>query len=234
MARKIKVDNATLKRLARTERKRVEAVRPVRRYYLIVCEGEKTEPNYFKGLKADLPKGVLEYLKIEIEGTGKNTLSLVDDAQKLKELYLAETGRTVDKLWIVLDRDSFPANDFNGAILKCKNSNPAIGCAWSNEAFELWYLLHFQFYQNAMNRQQYKGLIEQNLRPYLGAEYNYQKNSLNMYQHLKTFGNPQQAIERAQQLAAPYDGQENYANHNPCTMVHLLIEELRTFIKEST
>ncbi|QEC72818.1 RloB domain-containing protein [Arachidicoccus ginsenosidivorans] len=26
-----------------------------------------------------------------------------------------------------------------------------VGCTWSNEAFELWYLLHFQYYENALH-----------------------------------------------------------------------------------
>ena len=46
MARKAKVDNHLKKRLERQERKRKENFRSIRQYYLIVCEGEKTEPLY--------------------------------------------------------------------------------------------------------------------------------------------------------------------------------------------
>ena len=59
MARKIKIPNERLKRFARDEQKRKKDFRAKRKYYLIVCEGEKTEPNYFQGMKDDLPKGVL-------------------------------------------------------------------------------------------------------------------------------------------------------------------------------
>lgn len=48
MARKIKIDNAELKRFARTQQKRQMGNRPNRQYFLIVCEGAKTEPNYFE------------------------------------------------------------------------------------------------------------------------------------------------------------------------------------------
>ena len=51
MARKIKIPNEHLKRFARQEQKRKLNVRTKRMYYLIVCEGEATEPNYFEGLK---------------------------------------------------------------------------------------------------------------------------------------------------------------------------------------
>lgn len=73
MARKIKISNEQLKRYARQEQKRKQNVRAKRMYYLIVCEGEATEPNYFEGLKQDLPNGVLTANQIDIEGTGHNT-----------------------------------------------------------------------------------------------------------------------------------------------------------------
>src|ERR1017187_5140523 len=119
MARKIKIPNETLKRYARAELKRKTDIRAKRKYYLIVCEGEKTEPNYFEGLKQDLPKGVLTAFQIDIEGSGRNTQSLIDEAVRLKGIYEKETNRPIDKLWAVFDRDSFAANDFNSAIIRC-------------------------------------------------------------------------------------------------------------------
>lgn len=152
MAKKVKISDERRERFSRTEQKRKQDVRSKRRYYLIVCEGAKTEPNYFEGLKKDLPKGILTAFQIDIEGTGRNTMSLIDEAIRLKAVYEKETSRPIDKLWTVFDRDSFSANDFNRAIQRCANARPEIGCAWSNEAFELWYLLHFHFYNNSMSR----------------------------------------------------------------------------------
>jgi hypothetical protein len=226
MARKIKIPNEHLKRYARQEQKRKLNVRTKRMYYLIVCEGEATEPNYFEGLKQDLPKGVLTAYQIEIEGTGRNTQSLVDEALRLKTAYEKNTTRPVDRLWVVFDRDSFAANDFNDAIVRCIQNTPVVGCAWSNEAFELWYLLHFHYYQNAMNRQQYQGLIEDNLRSFVGEAYRYEKNSKEMYVLLKEHGSIENAIRNAQRLAETYGERQDYANHNPCTMVWVLVEEL--------
>lgn len=229
MARKIKISNEILKRYAREEHKRRTNVKAKRKYYLIVCEGSKTEPNYFEGLKSQLPKGVLTAHQIDIEGTGFNTESLVDEAMRLKGVYEKETGRPVDKLWAVFDRDSFTSVNFNAAIQRCAAA--AIGCAWSNEAFELWYLLHFHYYNAGMSRADFKELIEGNLRPYLGEEYTYEKNSMNMYAWLKQHGNQQQAIQRAKQLEAIYAGRQDYANHNPCTMVYKLVEELLQLVE---
>lgn len=226
MARKIKIPNERLKRFAREEQKRKQDIRTKRMYYLIVCEGEATEPNYFEGLKQDLPKGVLTAYQIDIEGAGRNTQSLVTEALRLKGVYEKNNNRPLDRIWVVFDRDSFSANDFNTAINRCTQSNPVIGCAWSNEAFELWYLLHFHYYQNAMSRQQYQALIEQNLKPHLGIGYTYEKNSEGMYVLLKEYGSIEDAIRNAKLLVETYGKRLDYAAHNPCTMVWKLVEEL--------
>jgi len=54
MARKAKVDNSVIKRLARVDKARSVGIRDQRKYFLIVCEGEQTEPNYFEGLTTSL------------------------------------------------------------------------------------------------------------------------------------------------------------------------------------
>jgi hypothetical protein len=226
MARKIKIPNEHLKRYARQEQKRKLNIRTKRMYYLIVCEGAATEPNYFEGLKQDLPKGVLIAYQIDIEGTGHNTQSLVNEALRLKTTYEKNTTRPVDKLWVVFDRDSFVENDFNNAIIRCSQNTPVVGCAWSNEAFELWYLLHFHYYNNVVSRKDYQDLIEQNLQPFLGGNYSYQKNSVEMYALLKEYGNIEDAIRNAKNLERNFAGRQDYANHNPCTMVYKLVEEL--------
>ena len=103
-------------------------------YFLIVCEGEKTEPNYFKSF----PKKIGKYVyNIEFEGGGISTLKVVEKAIELRN----DSKQKYDRVWAVFDRDSFNANSFNSAILKAKANN--IGCAWSNEAFELWFYCIF-------------------------------------------------------------------------------------------
>lgn len=224
MARRITFSNLQRKRFGHGELKRKVSIRNKRKYYLIVCEGEATEPNYFEGLKLELPKGVLTSYQIDIEGTGRNTQSLLIEALRLKSEYKKNQGRTIDRLWVVFDRDSFSSAYFNAAIHKCIASG--IGCAWSNEAFELWYLLHFQYYEHAMSRKDYKGLIENNLKPLLGEDFRYEKNSEQMYALLKKHGSQEDAIRNAKRLAKRFDGRKDYANHNPCTMVSALVEEL--------
>ena len=228
MARKAKIPNEIKKRFARESKKREKDIRTKRKYYLIVCEGEKTEPNYFESLKQDLPKGALTTYQIDIEGTGRNTDSLVDEALRIKSIYEKNYNRPIDKLWTVFDKDSFEAKDFNNAILRCKNTTPEIGCAWSNEAFELWYLLHFHYYNSAISRKDYQRLIEENLRPHIEDNYKYQKNSKEMYSLLKQHGSIDDAIRNAKMLEGLYKDRLDFANQNPRTEVYKLVEELLT------
>lgn len=88
--------------------------------FLIVCEGTKTEPQYFRSFR--LPS-------VEVIGTGKNTSSLVDEAIRLKE-----SREVRDHYWCVFDRDSFPARSFNAALQKARSAGFEV--AYSNEAFK--------------------------------------------------------------------------------------------------
>ncbi len=224
MARKEKIPNEILKRFARQETRRKQDIKIKRRYYLIVCEGTKTEPNYFEGLKKNLPPGVIDTIDLEVEGTGHNTLTVIDDAQKISERLERLSGRIFDEIWTVFDRDSFPEKNFNNAIFKGKEKG--IYCAWTNEAFELWYLLHFQFFQHSMSRDDYKALIERELSRKMGRPFIYQKNSGEMFMLLQQHGDQEQAIKRAKQLETVFADRTDYANHNPCTKLHQLIEKL--------
>ncbi len=223
MARKIKIDNAQLKRFERRETNRKQDSQSKRVFYLIVCEGTKTEPNYFEGLKLNLPPGVVNTVQLEINGTGHNTLTVIEDALKAKQRF-EQNGRVIDEVWAVFDRDSFPEQNFNNAIFK--GQRDGVNCAWTNEAFELWYLLHFQFFQNGMSRDDYKRVIERELSQKLKRVYTYQKNSPDMFALLQQHGDIKQAIEWAKRLESEFVGRTDYANHNPCTKVYELIEKL--------
>lgn len=190
-----------------------------RRWFLIVCEGEKTEPNYFKSFPVDT-----KVIKLDIKGEGKNTKSLVKKAIELKDT--AESDEN-DRFWCVFDRDRNPKNpndvpNFNEAItLAIKNG---IDVAYSNDAFELWYLLHFHFYNTGISRQDYQNMLTK----LLGHEY--QKNSQTIYEELKD--KQQNAIKHAKRLLQEYD-RPNPETNNPSTTVHLLVEELNSFIPNS-
>jgi hypothetical protein len=153
-----------------------------------------------------------------VNGEGKNTLSLVKRAVELRA-ERADSDTPYDQVWIVFDRDSFKADDFDNAIAMAGREN--MHCAWSNEAFELWFILHFDYRDTAMSRTDYQDKITQLIgRPY-------QKNAVDMYDLLAELGDQNQAIAWAKKLHNIFLGQGIPASRsNPCTTVYLLIEEL--------
>lgn len=228
MAKKEKLDP---KMFQRQGKKRVVGRRTQRRYYLIVTEGEKTEPYYFKGLKKQLPPDLIELIEFDLKGIGQNTLSIVKNARKLlEEREKKPFLPPYNEVWVVFDKDSFPPQNFNNAINQARDLG--IHCAWSNEAFELWYLLHFQSIENAMSRKQYQAFLERELSNKMGIPFKYEKNAQNMYELLQLYGNQNQAIKRAKQLESHFDNRE-FATHNPCTTVYKFLEKINDFIEEN-
>lgn len=224
MANIIKIDNAVLKRQKRIEKKRKEKTKEIMVYFLIVCEGEKTEPNYFKAFKKNVKSFIYT---IDTFGEGTNTRDLVNRTIKAKK----ESSQQYDSVWAVFDRDSFSADNFNGAIRLAESNNIKVG--WTNEAFELWYLLHFQFRNTPMSRTDYKKAIEDEINSKIKSlsksknpkKFEYKKNSTEMFNILAKYGDQAQAIKWAKQLIETHNC-NNYSNHNPCTKIHILIDEL--------
>jgi hypothetical protein len=192
--------------------------------FLIVCEGEKTEPNYFRKFPVSTRPDIIEF---DIQGAAGCTLSLVKETEKLKtEKGIKIGGDYKDQVWCVFDRDfkneNFNAQNFNSAIALAKQKKFQI--AYSNDAFELWYILHFEYYESATHRDDYKKLLDKRLG------HKYEKNSKAMYEELKD--KQDKAIQRAKKLLEVHDPSMT-GNHNPSTTVHLLVEELNKAIQNN-
>ncbi|HSH03806.1 MAG TPA: RloB family protein [Anaerolineae bacterium] len=192
------------KRRGQNSGKRKKNKRHLRKRFLIVCEGERTEPNYFESFK------VAKEL-CEIVGVGDNTLRLVREAISLKE------KGNYDEVWVVMDKDDFPSDNFNNALNLARQKGVQV--AYSNEAFEIWYLLHYHYHNAAISRSSYK----ERLTACLGFEY--KKNIIGIYDVL--MDKQSVAIQNAARLLASYGEYHNPAHDNPCTTVHLLVETLR-------
>jgi hypothetical protein len=223
MARKIEGSKAALKRARKKGKGRDVNTLNKKKYFLIYCEGQVTEPKYFEALSKKLPPRVLDVRDFEIEGTGRNTTSLVQFALDKRDS-LRDQLRTVDKLWVVFDKDSFPDDQFNAAIQICNSQND-VDAAWTNEAFELWFLLYFELYPSGLSRDQYKKKIEGHLKRHI-PDYSYEKNSEDTFALLEQYGSRETAKTNAKNLEEQFTGRTDYSNHNPCTKVHLLVEEL--------
>ena len=221
MARVVKTDNAIIKRIKQKQEreKRKYRTREKRVRVLIVCEGEKTEPNYFGAIEKKLPKGLIE---LKISGLGDNTINVVEYAIAVRD-NADDKGYSYDYVWTVFDKDSFPPERFNGAVFLANREN--IKCAYSNEAFELWYLLHFEFYNTAISRHDYISRLEN----FIGRRY--QKNEPDMFELLENIGSQVNAINWAKQLEERFNG-SNPSLENPVTKVYQLIEFLNKYLEK--
>lgn len=190
--------------------------RPIRQRFLIVCEGKQTEPNYFKALT----KGI-ESIHCEIRGKGKNTKSLVKEAITLK------ANNDFDKIWVVFDKDEVPDNDFNDAIKKAEKNG--IECAWSNAAFELWFLYHFENVTAQLLRKDYQKelsrAVNKSGKYNKKSKYQYDKTDTENFSIMTSYGSQENAILRAETQSRKFSNND-YANHNPCTMVFKLVKQL--------
>ena len=223
MAKAGKISNDLLAEFSTTNTKRPFGNIPPRRYYLIACEGEETETNYFEAIKKILPREMIH--RVTIKGTARNTRSLVEYTPKLVDARRKSDYPPFYKIWVVFDRDSFNPSDFDNAISMIESkstSREQWQAAWSNEAFELWYILHFRSQAGgALHRQEYQSILETEM------QHPYKKNAEDMFDILKP--RVVQAIERAN-IALQLQNGKPYHEQNPATTVHLLVKELLSYI----
>ena len=137
----------------KSPQKRKKNVRERQVRFLIVCEGTKTEPNYFRALLRNNTSRVIDE---EIRGEGQGASDLVDKAVKIKESLEKRNAMSFDRVWVVFDKDD--RTDFNKAIDKANKLG--FKSAWSNESFELWFCLHFEYLHTPIGRSDYIKKLE--------------------------------------------------------------------------
>lgn len=188
--------------------------------FLIVCEGEKTEPNYFRAIIKNPQYSTV--IDAELRGLGRSTVSLVKATAKIRDEIEERNELTFDGVWVVFDEDG--KKDFNKAITMARSLR--LKSAWTNEAFELWYYLHFEYLNTGIDRHTYIDKINAVLRKRMkDKSFSYKKNDKGFYALLQKYGDEAFAKKCASNLRKLYDGTD-YNQHKPCTMVDLLVNEL--------
>ena len=194
------------------ERKRNASRRKRRPVIYIICEGSETEVNYFRRFRT-------RYSNIDIRpitSKHKSALHLVSHATDTikQEPYYPEDG---DQIWCVFDRNGNTNEELQKAEAIATRCGYSI--AFSNPAFELWYLLHFT------NQQAYISDVDALLAKLNTGDYmpKYNK-SIDYYDLLLPMR--QQAIDRAIALQNHHAGRGLPLLHrdsNPCTSVAQLV-----------
>ena len=193
---------------------RRQGVREIKQSFLIVCEGEKTEPDYFKAFR-------MTAATVKAVGQAMNTMTLVSKAISIREAD-QKRKKVYDQCWVVFDKDDFPAKDFNQAIQFAEKNGFRV--AYSNQAFEYWFLLHYNLYTGAIHRSQYKDMLTKLTgMPYSKSE----GYGAVMYNLL--LSRQQQAINNAETVLAEIS-HGNPAEEESSTTVQRLVMELNKFL----
>ena len=204
-----------------------EAALEPNKTFLIICEGENTEPSYFEGFPV-ASKSVV------ILGGKNSKNSLVDYALHMQK----EEEHEGREIWCVFDYDLKPdeaatqPNDFNSSIEKAEQNGLKV--AWSNDAFELWFALHYVDLDAKLTRHELYPILKEKWK--LESFHKIAKTKAfcegHYDRHLEANGASQKlAIRRAKRLHEAYGGAKNYSDHCPCTTVYLLVEELNKYAK---
>ena len=193
---------------------RRQGVREIKQSFLIVCEGEKTEPDYFKAFR-------MTAATVKAVGQAMNTMTLVSKAISIREAD-QKRKKSYDQCWVVFDKDDFPAKDFNQAIQYAEKNGFRV--AYSNQAFEYWFLLHYNLYTGAIHRSQYKDMLSK----LTGMPYSKNEGyGAVMYNLL--LSRQQQAINNAETVLAEIS-YGNPAEEESSTTVQRLVIELNKYL----
>ena len=192
---------------------RLQGVRAVKQSFLIVCEGECTEPDYFKAFR-------MTTATIKVVGQAMNTTSLVAKAISIRDKETANK-RYYDQCWVVFDKDDFPANEFNRAIAMAQSNGFRV--AYSNQAFEYWFLLHFNLYSGSLHRDNYASMLTK----LCGMPYS-KREGFGTVIYNRILQLQPVAIRNAKAVLKEIS-HGNPAMEESSTTVHLLVEELNKY-----
>jgi RloB-like protein len=178
---------------------------PRRQSFLIFCEGP-TEVGYFNSFNV---RAKPLY--------GKTVLKMVEDAIAYKK----KERRKSDQYWIVFDKDDNSDEDFDKAILLAQEND--IQVAWSNQAFECWFILHYRDF----NRSCHRGDYEKQLKKFI-LEYDSSKKGKQQGERLFNYTRPDigAAIKNARKGYLSFKTGTPPSQRETCTKVFELVEEI--------
>ena len=222
-------DNFFHKKRAKLDERKKESLTPKPNSFLIVSEGKKTEPLYFDGLADYINTKYGNSVNVEKPiidtcGEGKCTVSLVEKTTEI----VARAKILYSQVWVVFDKDDF--NDFDEAISLCNSLG--YKAAWSNQSFEYWIYLHFHYSDSALHRDGWVDKLSAIYKTYGINESGYLKNDSNIFSTATTYGSLKAAMSNAFRINETYRDCSAPSKCDPCTTVHLLVNELKPYIED--
>lgn len=194
--------------------------RPQREPYdvvLIVCEGAKSEPAYFRGLRIAYR---LSNANIHVmPADGSDPMSIVTFAEN----EIARSRNGYDKAFCVFDRNGHA--NYKAALVRIANSPSGrtgkLQAITSWPCFEVWLLLHFRYSSAPFNRTASESSCDRAIRELLKVFPAYTKGHKTIFEELAN--QMSSAITNAKRLHAH---NMSCNSSNPSTRIHTLVEYL--------
>lgn len=204
---------------AEAELGRGKPTRRVRKFILVVCEGEKTERVYLESLRSALE---ISKTTVEIVGAGAEIVGVVSEAIDRGEKRRAEAEQSnrllpYDEVWGVVDTERRNDNpSWEQGVERARAAG--LKLAWSNPCFEFWLLLHFEH-----NGSSFDGCAK--VRPLLRKHIPRFKKSVDCFEHLAP--HVPKAVENSKTIhRSQWRDTPKLIDRNPGTTVHELVERL--------
>lgn len=217
-------DNHPKRRQQARDLRRNAAKRAPFERILIVCEGEKTEPNYFREIQREYRLSTAN-VQVWPSAHGTEPIQVVSYAEHLflnGDRSKAIEPRAFDRVVAVFDRDQHQsyfnalqkAASLDGRLTNDDGTNIPFHAIASVPCFELWLLLHFENVQAPIHRTEVYERLKNHLPNYdkgQGGHWAATKHELPT------------AVSRAQARAAATNA---YDGNQPFTAVHELVQRL--------
>lgn len=140
------------------KRRRLNSRRTIKKTYLIVTNGEVTEPQYFQSYKFPNLK-IVHYGGSPLE-TMRKAVKIAGEQRKAQAKYAG--------VWMVVDKDNYKETEFRQAQKLGKQKN--IDLIVSVPCFEIWLLWHLQECGSYLTTPQAQERFEQALSAILPAD----------------------------------------------------------------
>lgn len=211
--------------------------------HLVYSEGTRTEPYYIENIKKNIATKYKKHPnEIEIVNAIRersyHTIELVKYAIQDVDKRL-KRGRSIDHVWVFFDKDNFEDFDKAHALITAQNNSMTFNAdgfkfnndtgvtwhsCWSNQCFELWLCLYFNYYNVPHDRKDYKHNLEKST-PLKKIKFEYEKNLKDIHDIIiQNGGSISRAIENAKKLEI-----ENNIG-DPSTGVYLFAEYFEKYM----
>nr|VFJ96586.1 MAG: RloB-like protein [Candidatus Kentron sp. LFY] len=189
-------------------------------YVLIVCEGRKTEPNYFEELQEEYQLGIVN-IDIIPADEGTDPMSVVRTAESRQDSKKKTRKRPFDRVYCVFDRDEHGNfDDASRQITALQGQGFRSARSWP--CFEFWLLLHFGYTRKSFERGGGRSACQNCEKELQSKMKDYRKGKTGV------FGELFPRLEKAKgHAASAMEDAKSIGEENPFTEIHELVGYLQ-------